>query len=168
MDGPVGEICGLRERIAQEPDLCSDLLALYGFDVIDVAWIKPTTATLRHADLLIDRLMHEPGKSLWASAKRKEREAESRSFTSEELEAARQANPHEFYGWDDHRWALHSVEAQVSSLRYTVMMAISGKDSTVEYQPPRHPGMPITDSPSNAEPKMIDIEDGFDASFLGL
>ena len=167
MDGPAGEIRGLRE-LAQEPDLCSDLLALYGFDVINAAWISPTPAKLRHADLLIGRLMHEPGKSLWASAKRKEREAEARSFTSEELEAARQANPHEHFGWDDHRWGLHSIETQVSLLRFMVASIIAAKDGTVEYQPPRYPGMPISGGHSTAEPKMIDIENGLDASMFGL
>lgn len=133
---------------------------------MEAAWTKPSPARTRHAHVLIGRLTTDPGRSLYASRLRKERSTETGGYETADLEAARQANPREHFGWTDERYAIHAVEAQVAILRHAVVTALAGKDAQVEYVPPWQPGQPLTGA--GTEQAFDPFQEGFDPAAFGL
>lgn len=136
----------------ERPELASDLLALYQFDLDHALFEEQTPAALRRAQLLITRLPFEP-KSLFSAKDRKEADlkaAEAAKVAGElsdldqaiqlaKQEQLRKDNEFEYFDWGRRDYKVNELIDSVRSLQHSVVSLMSEKPIP-DPQPSRAPG----------------------------
>lgn len=189
-NGKSGELRGLVE---ENPDVASDLLALFGFDAEEALWLDQRPSAVRRVETLIARLAFHRG-SLYAarrtkeaSLKRKAQRASERAAAvaagtdpdefdkqakAEEIKAANAqlaADPYEYFGHGREMNRAGEILDAINILQLTVVGALSGPDAErPRFTPAWRPGDEVALTDEHAGAVVIDDLDGFDPVALGL
>lgn len=165
---------------------------MHGFDVEQALWIDQTPSAVRQSELLIGRLKHARGDSLfvarltkesatarsairdaaWEDAKasgqaRKDFDAEWLAREFEEANAQNLADPYEYFGYGPLLYGVKELIDAVNLLKLQVIGLAGGGDDAPAFKQSWRPGDELKAPDEFGGAEVIDLED-FDPIAMGL